>query len=232
MAAKFTLGRYKLTQQILNILDVTEETRKDFLCAECGGRIVCVLDVPLTTRHFRHKSANSNCKPALETLLHKTAKEIICANNSINLPGRPAFAYSGKPEISFSKYRPDVTLYGKEKNLLVEIEVSHPMTYEKHLDYQQQGADCLVIDLSNYPRVFHLSDLENEIIQQTDRKNFYGCQNAYFKPIGNYEAKVSPDNKNPLAKTLIRVVAFGIGCLIYKRFFSETKQKKRRIRSY
>jgi hypothetical protein len=228
MAARFTLGRYKPTGQILNILDADLETRNDFVCTECKGRIVCVLDVPVQTRHFRHKNADSTCRPALETLLHKTAKEIICAHKLIHLPARDPFTYSGEPEISFSKYRPDVTLIGTDKKLLVEIVVSNAMSEEKHLDYQQLGADCLVIDLSDYPRVFHVGDLENELIDQTSRKKYYSCLNYFFKPNENYRNKDSDHESDKIAQWILGLaVAGGLGLYVYNKHFKPKKSNKK-----
>ncbi|WP_316753751.1 hypothetical protein [Pedobacter gandavensis] len=230
MAATFTLGRYEPSQQILNILDVTLGMRNDFQCADCGKPIVCVLDVPIRTRHFRHKKDLSKCKPGLETLLHKTAKEILSRNELISLPGRDDFAYAGKPEVSFSKYRPDVTLYGKEKNLLVEIEVSHLMTYEKHLEYQQLGADCLVIDLTDYPKVFHVADLERELIEENSRKTYYGCLNSHFKSLGDYKNIRTEKEDNGLAKVITGAVIAVIGYVLCRRFGKDLFFKKRKHR--
>ncbi len=120
---------------------------------------------------------------------------------------------------------------GNEKNLLVEIEVSHLMTYEKHLEYQQIGADCLVIDLTDYPKVFHVADLERELIEESSRKTYYGCLNSHFKSLGDYKNIRTEKEGNALAKIITgAVIAVSLAYMLSRRFGKDRFFKKRKHR--
>lgn len=225
MAAKFTLARNHLTGQIMNIIDVDSQTRKDFKCVQCGNAVVCVLDVPAQTKHFRHKNDN-HCSPGLETLLHKTAKEIIEKANVIYLDStqKQPFHYErAVTEQTLAHLRPDLTLYSATGNLYVEIEVSNPVTEEKFLQFNYLGADCLVIDLTNYDRFFHVEDLKQKILFSTDDKTYH----VNTRPPYLTTEKSADEDQKTIAGLLLAAGILALGLLGYKRWQRNYQRQKR-----
>ena len=155
-------------------MNVGYADRLGFECIKCGRPLKCVLNH--TSPHFKHKSKYVfNCNPTPESLLHKTAKEIILLSNYINLPVNNEVYYFDEaiPEQKIeNQRRPDVILKQGVHILLVEIVVSNRLTAPKIEDYKLLGQRCLIIDLTNYARLFDIEELTDDIIVSIARKSF------------------------------------------------------------
>lgn len=218
MPAKFTLGLYVPNDKIFNIQDVKHEQRLHFICLLCGDPLTCVLKKGKISLHFKHRNQDERCHPVLETLLHKVAKRIIFSNRQILLPDhRKSFTYlDAEEEKAWDKYRPDLTLTTEDKPIYVEIVVSNPISSDKDLAYFQHRVDCLVIDLSNYPKLFAMIELEEDVLSNIENRSFLHQFNAPTPQ------KINRSNtEDTIVKIIIGVaVALGVGNFIRNKFFS------------
>lgn len=173
--------------------------------------------------HFKHRNQDERCDPVLETLLHKSAKRIISTHRQILLPDHhKIFTYQeAHEEKGWNKYRPDLTLATEDKPIYVEIVVSNPISTDKELAYFQHQADCLIIDLSGYEKLFAMSDLERDVLQNLENRSFLP-QYQYLKSA--YPLSIDNKSDDTIFKIIIgAATGFGAGCYLYNRFFKPKK---------
>nr|WP_294873519.1 hypothetical protein [uncultured Pedobacter sp.] len=171
MSARFTLGRNKDTRETINIRIVDPINKHNFVCPQCDKQLTCVLNVLPDTKHFKHR-VELGCNATSETLLHLAIKEILTQNTKIKLPSGLYFDYSeALPEKKWDKYRPDVTLNNNEKTLYIEVVVSHRISWEKKLRFNEKMAECLVLDFSNYDREFNINLLKADVLESLEFKS-------------------------------------------------------------
>lgn len=221
MPAKFTLGLYKPDDKIFNIQDVEHEQRLHFVCLLCGDPLTCVLKKGKISLHFKHRNQDERCHPVLETLLHKAAKRLIFSNRQILLPDhRKSFTYlDAQEEKVWDKYRPDLTLITEDKPIYVEIVVSNPISSDKNLAYFQHRVDCLVIDLSQYPKLFAMMDLEEDVLNNLENRLFL---HQYLKP--TYKKTITDNTEDTIVKILIGgIIVFGLRYVLRNNFFGRKR---------
>lgn len=80
---KYPIGFDKVAKKLVDISNVTDDIKTNFICKECAEDFVAVLNHQ--TPHFKHKS-NSSCKGTSETYLHWLAKEVFKEIKSVDLP--------------------------------------------------------------------------------------------------------------------------------------------------
>lgn len=149
-------------------LDKTKDSdRIGHACTECGSELTPVFLE--SNPHFRHLSATCTGKGALESFLHRTAKNIAANLDGIHIA--PILAVSKKfpeiREIAFAdgflpfvdgecekrrpRYTPDVTArmtgFPPDRPLLIEIRVTHATDDEKAERVAADGLDMIEIDL-------------------------------------------------------------------------------------
>jgi len=217
MSAHFILGRHKLTNEPTNITTVNLANKHNFICLDCGKQLTCVLNVPMKTKHFKHRGIG--CNATSETLLHLTVKEILTKHNRVKLPDGSSFHYTqALPEKKWDKYRPDITLINNEKPLYVEVIVSNQISWEKELRFTETLNNCLLIDLSDYNRIFDMEQLKFDVIECQERKSMVRANN---------NVSISTSNNDDLGFILL-MGAIGAAYVGYKEFIEPKFRRKRR----
>lgn len=153
-------------------------------CPECDEFLVAKKG-KIRRHHFAHKS-NSECKSAPETALHKAAKQILMQEKALRLPSfetivegklrkltteRPRYEfYKCKIEEKRSDVRSDAVLTDKnERDLLVEIFVTHRVDESKLTKLREQGESAIEIDLSGIDRAVNESELRDLVVSSASR---------------------------------------------------------------
>lgn len=127
-----------------------------------GNKCGCVCPIcryPLTARngedmkkshHFAHQPG-SDCKANDETVLHKSAKDIIEKYKCVCLPNGECLNFD-KVDVEFydekTKLRPDCIGYYEDKSLWIEFKRTHAITSNKRKKIIINSIDCIEIDLS------------------------------------------------------------------------------------
>ncbi len=126
---------------------------KSALCAKNGG------DGEKMVHHFAHLSG-ADCVGAVESALHKMAKDVLLETKCVYLPSR----FDGRQgeqhrfdrvEMEFydneTKLRPDCIGYNDEKCLWVEFKRTHAVDTKKMGKIISAHIDCVEIDLNGCP---------------------------------------------------------------------------------
>lgn len=144
-----------------HISEVCGGLRCDCACAKCGARLVAYKG-RRKRHHFGHY-ADRSCVGALETALHKFAKQVLDDSTSLMLPALIArcgdlqvvvkqqqeFRYkSVDVKSTMPNMRPDVVVHRGEAALLVEVAVRHPCGEEKLAHIRKRCLPAIEIDLS------------------------------------------------------------------------------------
>lgn len=128
----------------------------DCVCPECSSPLIAAKGEVLR-HHFRHIAQPASCRSALETSLHKFAKQVICESGNLLLPkfGDWKFEF-GKMIEAHQEYRlsninliTDVFAIYSDERIAIEIYVSHAVDREKAHKYSVAKQTALEIDLSN-----------------------------------------------------------------------------------
>jgi hypothetical protein len=80
---KYPIAFHKITKELVDIADVTNDNKMHLICQECKENFIAVQNHP--TPHFKHKP-KSTCKGNVETYLHWLAKDTFKLINEIELP--------------------------------------------------------------------------------------------------------------------------------------------------
>lgn len=143
-------------------------------CPACAGKLVAKKGM-LRAHHFAHYSA-TNCAGALETALHKAAKQVLI---DARMDGSAFYApaFSGPVGRRRGKYparhilmtqveceasvflpgelrRPDALVTWEGGKLAIEICVTNPVDDDRASFYERAGLDCIEIDLSHLAKQF------------------------------------------------------------------------------
>jgi hypothetical protein len=174
--------------RIVHITEVESGLRCNCYCPCCGGKFVAYKGKILRP-HFKHQ-VESNCNYSFETSLHYLAKEIIQEKRYLDLPmvnwtipntpfswfaenSVPPFetvefqrVYFDKVDVekSESDFKPDLRCYVGDKQLLIEITVTHGIDEKKLRKIKNNDVPLLEINLSS---------LEHTITKKTLTKALY-----------------------------------------------------------
>jgi hypothetical protein len=80
---KYPIAFHKQTEKLVDISDVTDDNKTEFICVECKDSFVAVRKHQ--TPHFKHKP-NSSCKGNVESNIHWLTKEVFKEIKEIELP--------------------------------------------------------------------------------------------------------------------------------------------------
>lgn len=171
------------------------------ICPGCKAPLIA-RQGEVNRHHFAH--ASDACgSGALETSLHKMAKQIIADAGKVWVPEKlvtypdvfvqadfrlQAFAckphwFKGEAKIEprLGHIQPDVLLeHETEKPLAIEIFVSHAVPEEKRNEAVNRQLDMIEIDLSRHQRDFSLTALTRNVLRDAPR--FWIC-NSNFRPV-------------------------------------------------
>lgn len=140
------------------------------ICANCGKDLEAVHPA-FRRKYFRHVSLKG-CKGALESLFHKTAKQILQESTLITIPNKNIFNYT-ECNIEFERHgkRPDAYLSNQDQSLLVEIFFTHHTEDATIEIYKDKGERILEIDISEEKmQVFSYERLKSLVLNTAPRK--------------------------------------------------------------
>ena len=132
-------------KRMVHISKVPNGLDCECICASCGKLLIAKNNPEnIIAEHFAHY-AGSDCAGALETMVHRLAKQIICDSSYITLPDGTAFNYnSTKAESTFDKYRADVQLKNEKQFLNVEVVVTNGLSLDKEWHLNRGVIDTLI----------------------------------------------------------------------------------------
>ncbi len=156
-------------------------------CPSCGEPLIARKGKK-TAHHFAHRQA-SNCDTATETALHLAAKEVLEAEKRIRLPDtevtfnsfREPFRLCKSRELTFDRVWleepsgsmiPDVLIEKNDRELAIEIKVSHEVDQKKRQKARKQDLSVLEIDLSKFNRELSPDRLHDLVVEGLEYKSW------------------------------------------------------------
>lgn len=188
---KIPYGLEVVSGRIIHISQAVRGKACNCVCPSCGSTLLARKG-PQNPAHFAHEG-DRICGGYLETLLHKTSKQIIKESHTIRLPSLALYTLDTNGRIKskhsivevsnqFVSYdqcieeeyihteditiRPDLILKKGERPLLIEIAVTHHIDSEKEEKLIKSGYSALEIDLSWVGIDFDYKDLRNTILNR------------------------------------------------------------------
>ena len=173
---------------LVSINDVERGLQKNVVCPSCQTTLVArkgKLKIP----HFAHYNGDE-CLTGLQTVLHIRAKEIIAETksifvpeHSIKLPGRTKpFEIISPQKVTLDevwlekrldKIIPDVFAKTHDKELLIEIRVSHAVEQTKIDLLKRMNLRAIEVDLSDFiAKGYDDEVLRERLIEQHERKKW------------------------------------------------------------
>lgn len=132
---------------------------KSALCAKNGG------DSTIMLHHFAHLSG-ADCVGAVESALHKMAKDILSESKCVFLPNRfdgrlgEQHRFDRVEEEFYDKdtrLRPDCIGYNEDKSLWIEFKRTHAVDAKKRGKIISAHIDCIEIDLTHIAAINHVT---------------------------------------------------------------------------
>lgn len=158
-------------------------------CPECGSKLVAKKGNK-KIHHFSHNQEN-DCQGAVETSLHLAAKEILSQTSEIIVPGIKQFSagklrYSKSVKLTFDEiivekrmgeFQPDIVGRIGDKELFIEIAVTHFIDTSKYEKLKKYGTATLEVDLSVLQDGFDYDELEELLLRGiTNKKWIYNAK--------------------------------------------------------
>lgn len=157
------------------------------ICPSCHTQLVAKKGENVQD-HFAHYSTES-CAGALESALHIATKEILTKEKRITLPavyiqfksGRQPMLLAAPKEYKVDSVRvespignitPDLILSIGQRELLVEIFVTHRVDRQKINKITELGMSAIEVDLSTSPRDLSMETLSELIVNGVDNKRW------------------------------------------------------------
>src|SRR5215213_7278588 len=202
----FQLGLKK--SRIVHVTEVESGLKCNCYCPYCGGKFVAYKGKVLRP-HFKHQ-VESNCNYSFETSLHYLAKEIIQEKKYLDLPvvnwtipntpfswfaeNVPPFEVVEFQRIYFDKvevekwegnFIPDLKCFVGNKQLLIEITVTHGIDSKKLEKIKSNDMPLLEINLSLF---------EHTITKKALAKALYSKNRTLNQSICSYKWIHNPRN--------------------------------------
>ncbi len=153
------------------------------VCPKCQAPLIA-RQGERSVHHFAHAAETPSCQGAVESALHKMAKQIVADARIIRLP--PAFvdingeserimwpqtwAYDQAAcEQTVHGLRPDVVVSNQFRTVAVEIFVAHRAEQPKINQLAKIGLDAIEIGLPGIPWDIAVPDLEVEVLRRAPR---------------------------------------------------------------
>jgi hypothetical protein len=155
-------------------------------CPACGTSLVARKGQQLE-HHFAHRSSAA-CAKALESALHKLAKQVIADHRRVGLPAVEAVVGDERrlvyPEMVFDGIdvtleegmdglRPDIVARKADRELLVEVAVTHFCDDQKIALIRERELATIEIDLRGVRLDLPAADVEAAILVSTPRRWLY-----------------------------------------------------------
>jgi hypothetical protein len=168
--------------RMVHISDVESGLACQCRCAACHGLLVARKG-KINEHHFGHHSSKP-CRTAVETAVHRLAKQILEERRELLLPAvdardrghhfilRKAASYrfdTAVLEQPLEGVVPDVIVTKGNHRLLVEIVVTHRCEPEKVERIERMGVSAVEIDLSGLPRDANAAEIERALCEEAPR---------------------------------------------------------------
>jgi hypothetical protein len=162
----------------------------DCVCPACRAPLVAKLPKEKITRHFAHL-AETSCSGGPETAVHYLAKEVLDANKRLKVPSVEASSGEFKEvayvtrEMAFDRAEierrldgvtPDIIVYHGDRELLVEIYVTHRCGQEKIDRLKAMNLPALELDLSHLGRNATREEVAQAVTTKAPRKWLYNAK--------------------------------------------------------
>ncbi len=192
-----------LANGIVHINDVERGRGCDCMCPGCGALLVAAKG-PVQQHHFKH-AVEVECKGAVESAIHRAAKQLLRERKQLNLPehrieadffdsqrlrhsaaeivvrsGTVAVFDSVEEEISLHGMRADLLAIQGEHRLIIEIHFRHPVDDEKRAKIVAADVSAIEIDLSDL-LAEHIADWSAFWVLINDRSRMTWLHNAKEK---------------------------------------------------
>lgn len=192
-STKHTVGAHALlpfaqdeaTTRMVHISEVERGLACGCVCPHCSAPLIARRG-PEKADHFAHQpGAECAAGAALESMLHKVAKQIISTRLEVYLP--PVVARAGhrekplKPgqvfrpdevreEVYMPGLRPDIVARRRDRDLLIEVFVTNRCGPEKIALLRERNLPCVEIDLSGLKDITDREEIEKAILHTADRQ--------------------------------------------------------------
>ena len=170
---------------LIHVSKVESGLTCDCICPSCHERLVARKG-GFRVHHFAHLSGES-CSGALESTLHIFAKEILSEEKRITLPAvsielssdrRPLVLADSKTyevdsvreEKKVGDIKPDLILKIGQRELLVEVYVTHKVDNLKIETIKELGLSAIEINLSTSPRHMPRETLSELIVEMAQQR--------------------------------------------------------------
>jgi len=200
--------------ELVGVDDVESGLKCECVCPACGERLVAKKGTK-TMHHFSHYSGH-NCEHGYETSLHLAAKEILQQAKRIMLPAvylndknksedwlisEPKEIIIDHVDVEFrtNNVIPDIVVHSKNKQLFIEILVTHRIDEQKLNKIKDAAVSTIEIDLSKTDQSISAKQLENILINEIDHKRW--AYNSLSDRLYSYLLEIS-DKKPTISRGL------------------------------
>lgn len=173
--------------RLLHISDVASGLDCECVCPHCSAPLVAKKGA-IKQHHFSHHKTDP-CAFAVESSLHRAAKQILAEAKRIHLPEVQVNfqGYNSGILIAEKKYYPiddvrleqrsvdivpDVIVLIAGRSLLIEVHVTHKVSEEKQKKIANQGTSAIEIDLSQQSRDLSWSTIEAIVVGDSPFKKW------------------------------------------------------------
>lgn len=173
--------------RLLHVSEVAGGLDCDCTCPHCSAPLVAKKGA-INQHHFSHHKTDP-CALAVESSLHRAAKQVLADAKKIHLPEVQVIfeGYNSGLLIAEKKYYPiddvrleqrsadiipDVTVIIAGRPLLIEVHVTHKVSAEKLGKIVEQGISAIEIDLSEHSRDLSWSTIEAIVVGDSPFKKW------------------------------------------------------------
>jgi hypothetical protein len=172
--------------------DIPRGLACDCVCPQCRAPLVAKQGEQLVY-HFAHAALSATCQGAVETAIHRMAKQIVLGSTGIVAPPLIAHYRHHPPEtitpatwlrishvrieVSLGNIVPDIMATVADFDLAIEILVTHAATAEKLAVLRTRQLPAFEIDLSGYRNIAP-DDLEPYVLRIAPRKWLFNPRQA------------------------------------------------------
>ena len=207
------------------------------ICPSCHERLVAKKG-GIRVHHFAHQSGES-CPGVLESSLHIAAKDILAKEKRITLPSvhiqfnsdGPSLQRAGpktyrvdsvREEKKIGNIKPDLILTIAQRELIVEIFVTHKVDSQKIQKIRELGMSAIEINLRTAPRYITKEALTELIVDGVDNKKWLNNE------------RVNIERKELMSKTVRKAVFRSEPLLLTekcpKKMRKKVRQRDRQLR--
>ena len=186
------------------------------VCPACKSPLVARKGA-VKVAHFAHH-ADRSCANALETMLHRLAKQVIADRLEVALPAVQAHGHTLQ-EATLARFdrvvleqwldpvRPDIVAARNGRRLLIEIHVTNPCDPGKLAKLAEAGLSAIEIDLSRAARDLQGEALDAEVIRRAPRAWLWHPLSAAANARALAQAQQEHERRQAAAETAAKAKA-------------------------